>query len=143
MVGDVHVHSARWLTHSNGESTEGACLEQVCHELAARQLVREPSRGNYLLDLAITYLEKAASTVVPGVSDHKIMATEIAVSMPTVSSTDRVVWNYRDADWTLLEDEVLEAVRENKLGLQCSTSDEAAADLTRTLLDIQGHAITQ
>ena len=84
----------------------GACLGKVCQELGGRQLVHEPTRGSYLLDVVITDLEHANSTVVPGLSGTQSMATAIAASVPTVAAMERVVWNYRDADWDLLQDHV-------------------------------------
>ena len=39
LVGDVNVHSARWLGFSNGESPEGSTLRDVCERMGCRQLV--------------------------------------------------------------------------------------------------------
>ena len=44
MLGDINVHSKRWLGYSNGETPEGSELNRVCNDLGLDQHVREPTR---------------------------------------------------------------------------------------------------
>ena len=53
-LGDLNVHSVRWLTHSARESVEGRLLRNHSDQLGLRQLVTEPTRGKYLVDLVLT-----------------------------------------------------------------------------------------
>ena len=49
VLGDLNVHSIRWLTHSARESVEGRELCDTSNRLGLRQLVKEPTRGKYIL----------------------------------------------------------------------------------------------
>ena len=54
IMGDMNVHHARWLIHSNGISSEGRLLKELCENHGLIQIVREPTRNQYLLDLYLT-----------------------------------------------------------------------------------------
>ena len=51
LAGDLNIHHAKWLRHSNGNSVQGADLRALCDNLGLQQIVREPTRQQYLLDL--------------------------------------------------------------------------------------------
>ena len=141
IVGDFNVHSNRWLHFSNGESAEGRALADACADWGMRQLVRSPARGPYLLDLALTDVEGASSAVLPGISDHQIVCTTVDLAVPVEERFERTVWNYRDADWQGLQDSLRQAAAASGLGLQRTCPDEAAAQLTASLLEIAGRHI--
>ena len=42
VVGDVNVHSARWLRFWSGESPEGSALRDVCYRSGFQQIVKAP-----------------------------------------------------------------------------------------------------
>ena len=71
IIGDANVHSARWLRFSNGETPEGRALEGVCHRASLRQIVKSPTRGEHLLDIAMTDIPRASASLLPAVADHK------------------------------------------------------------------------
>ena len=54
VLGDLNVHSIRWLTHSARESIEGRQLRDTSDRLGLKQIVKELTRGEYLLDLVLT-----------------------------------------------------------------------------------------
>ena len=56
VMGDCNVHATHWLTHSSGESPEGYALHILCNDIGCKQIVREPNREKYLLDLVCTDL---------------------------------------------------------------------------------------
>ena len=69
LIGDVNVHSEKWLKFSKGESPEGTLLHQVCDDLGLKQIVTEPTRfheptgEDNLLDLTFTDVPEATTTV--------------------------------------------------------------------------------
>ena len=70
-LGDLNVHSVRWLQHSAMESVEGRLLHDISDQLGLRQLVTEPTRGKYLLDLVFTDLPDCTAEPCTAVADHK------------------------------------------------------------------------
>ena len=71
-LGDLNVHSVRWLQHSARESVEGRLLRDISDQLGLRQLVTEPTRGKYLLDLVHSTAWPCAS-----VADYKGVLTQV------------------------------------------------------------------
>ena len=57
LVGDLNVHHIRWLRYSSRNSAEGDTLREFCDRVGLRQVVREPTREEYLLDPALTDLD--------------------------------------------------------------------------------------
>ena len=55
LTGDLNIHHARWLRYSNGNSVEGAELKVFADNLGLLQLVREPTREQYLLVGLVPY----------------------------------------------------------------------------------------
>ena len=86
---------------SAGESVEGNALAQVCRDVGAVQVVREPTREAYLLDLVLTDVAGTKAKVIPGVSDHEIVIASCKLSVPGCETHRRTVWQFRDADWML------------------------------------------
>ena len=72
------------------------------------QLVREPIRKQYLLDLAICDLVGAKATVLSIIADHK--GARIDIPMPVISEVGvaRTVWHLNPADWEALQKELTE-----------------------------------
>ena len=73
VIGDLNVHSCRWLQHSNGESVEGHALQDVCRNHGLEQKVKAPTRNEYLLDLVLTDVKAVKCTVSKKVADHALV----------------------------------------------------------------------
>ena len=82
LVGDINVHSERWLVHSTGNSIAGERLREICMKENLRQLVRKPARGDNLLDLVITDIESVSVVVAPKTADHAALFTRLNLSIP-------------------------------------------------------------
>ena len=52
IAGDLNIHHKKWLRYSNANTEVGADLKTFCDFHGLRQIVQEPTRGEYLLDLA-------------------------------------------------------------------------------------------
>ena len=60
LVGDLNVHHKKWLRWSARNSAGGEHLRNFCLDVGMQQIVRGPTRGDYLLDCAISDLEGLA-----------------------------------------------------------------------------------
>lgn len=107
-VGDLNVHHRSWLKYSNRESPEGQRLKDICGEANLKQFVREPTRGDYLLDLVLSDQDNIQVEVLPMVADHKLVLTSLVFKVPEMTTRLRTVWQYKDADWERLRAELLE-----------------------------------
>ena len=84
VVGDINVHSRRWLSFSNGESAEGNAMRDASHRAGLRQIVQAPTRGEYLLDIAMTDIPGASAEVTASIADHKGVLVVVPFAMPEV-----------------------------------------------------------
>ena len=100
VFGDLNVHQLRWLEHSRDNTPEGRLLESFAVKNGFVEIIRQPTRGKYLLDLFLTDLTGNYETsILPSISDHMCtcMSIDIVVSPPIPIITDR--WNFGAADW--------------------------------------------
>ena len=84
-MGDLNVHHAKWLRFSNGNSIVGADLKAFSENYGLHQLVKEPTRNEYLLDLLLTDIAGAKVKVGSYVADHKYLLAQIPA--PEISQT--------------------------------------------------------
>ena len=90
LVGDMNVHHARWLRHSNGNTALGATLWDICQNHGLVQCVREATRGEYLPELVLTDLVSMTKTkVLPQIADHSIVGVDLAIPAPSPSSCSK------------------------------------------------------
>ena len=90
MLGDLNVHSIRWLTHSARESIEGRLLCEISDQLGLRQFVKEPTRGKHILDLVFTDVPDCTARPGAAVADPKSVLTQVKFKIPeTASQTEK------------------------------------------------------
>ena len=108
LIGDLNIHHKRWLRFSNDNTHIGSEMKALCDFHGLSQIVREPTREQYLLDLAICDLVGATATVLPKIADHK--GVRVDVPMPVINEVgiSRTVWHLKSADWDKLEKELSE-----------------------------------
>ena len=106
IAGDLNIQHARWLVHSNGISAEGVRLKQICDDHALRQIIDKPTRGNYLLDLALTDIDSCKAQVAPQIADHHAVFFKMQCPMPQSVGISRQVWHYKGAAWQNMKCEV-------------------------------------
>ena len=109
VVGDLNVHSRKWLRHSSHESPEGQALQSVCEAEGLRQVVRAPTRGEHLLDLVLSDIDDVEVEVLAPIADHRLVSTRLQWQVPTTIEVEREVWSFSSADWVA----VFEALEEN------------------------------
>ena len=96
VLGDLNVHTTRWLVHSARESAEGRLMAEASRRLGLRQLVNQPTRGKYLLDVVLTDVPDCKASPHSAVADHKSVVTTVAFKVPeTASHTGNVAVSRR------------------------------------------------
>ena len=84
-------------------------MKCVCDFHGLLQLVKEPTRNEYLLDLVITGIPGTKVKVLPQIADHKSVLVELPVPEITEVSISREVWKLKAADWTKINAELVNA----------------------------------
>ena len=100
LVGDVNIHHQRWLHHSHSNTAVGERLWNICRDAGLKQLVKEPTRKQYLLDLVLSNIpELVKVTVLPEISDNRVVNIEVNAVVSISPAIERTVWMFRKADW--------------------------------------------
>ena len=104
VVGDLHTHHARWLRFSNGNTGVCQILQDICVAEGITQCVHEFTRGDYLLDLVLSDIPDCMTTsVLPPITDHRVVMAKIMNDQPSHRIIDRQVWHLREANWPQLQ----------------------------------------
>ena len=98
ITGDLNIHHKSWLKYSSDDTSRGQTLRDICGMFGLKQMVKAPTRGEYLLDLVLTSHPKCVAKVGPQVSDHNCVIISLPDSLETRSFTPRQVWQYDDAN---------------------------------------------
>ena len=93
VVVDLDVHQRKWLVHSARNTPEGNALEETCKDRALKQIVREPIREKYLLDLVLTDLAEVRVLTHPRVADHNLLEVEVPLPVACTTRLGRKVWS--------------------------------------------------
>ena len=81
LVGDLNIHYKRWLHFSREDTRVGAEMKVFCDFHGLFQIVRAPTRNDYLLDLAITDMTGAKASVLPRIADHNAVKIELPLQL--------------------------------------------------------------
>ena len=107
VIRDLNCRNAQWLKYSNGMSTEDATLKRFKKNHGLQQIVREPTVGNYLLDLIRTDMHDVASArILAAMADHSVVLTRFRCSVETFSWPPRHVYWSRSANWPGLKNDL-------------------------------------
>ena len=81
-------------------------IKQIADDYSMVQLVREPTRNEYLLDLFLTSIDQCKVSVLPSVADHKAIMGEIKIPHPKELVVARSVWHFKGAAWSKMKSEL-------------------------------------
>ena len=81
-------------------------MKTFCDFHGLFQIVREPTRKKYLLDLAITDIPKSTATVLPLIADHSAVLVKLPIPEVLEKSFTRTVWDLKRAEWSKIEHEL-------------------------------------
>ena len=119
--------------YSSRNSVEGDCLRNICDAVGLRQIVREPTRGENLLDLALTDLDAVRCKVVGKIADHKGLHITLPLTVPKIEVQSRLDWHFKGADWHGLNQALW---CQDWSWLQAVDADTGAARLTASILSL-------
>ena len=102
IAGDLNIHHRKWLRFSNGDTPVGQDMKMVCDNFGLLQMVKEPTRGEYLLDLFISDIHCKVG-VGSSIADHKPIIATIPLPEPSSTVITRDVWILQKANWSALE----------------------------------------
>ena len=106
MLGDLNIHHKKWLRHSSENTPEGYALRDFCDTVGLQQMVKQPTRGEYLLDLLLSDLEDTKCKVVSNIADHKGLLVSLPCKVPRTAFVTREVWQFAEADWDGLKEAI-------------------------------------
>ena len=132
ILGDINVHHERWLRFSNGTSAEGRMLFTKAAEHGLKQCVKQPTRDDHLLDLALSDIHELECSVLPKIADHCMVEALLAMPVPNTIKHNRKVWLMGAADWLRLRESLAEV---DWASLKKCNPNEGAEMLTRTILE--------
>ena len=135
LVGDVNIHHRRWLVHSNRNSSEGHLLYDISCDFGLVQGVREPTRGDYLLDVVLSDMHSLASTkVLPPIADHGLVMSTFDVGTVTIDPVERFVWDFHKANWHEFRSSISNV--DWKTLLAAGSVDDVVEKLTHKILEV-------
>ena len=102
IVGDLNIHHQRWLYFSRENTAIGGDMKTFCDFHGLTQLVREPTRNEYLLDLVLTDIGGATVEVTPRIADHKGVLVKLPLSVVNETILRREMWILKNANWKCL-----------------------------------------
>lgn len=106
LTGDLNIHHQRWLIHSNGNTAVGSDMKVLCDSYGLTQMVREPTREQYLLHLFISDLPECKVSVSSSIADHKIVLADVPMPLVEEKTVQRFSWKLNEANWRDLNAEL-------------------------------------
>ena len=74
VMGDLNIHHRKWLPFSNAHTPGGRALQHICEDASLQQLVRAPTRKEYLLNLILCELEALSNVeVLAPIAGHSLV----------------------------------------------------------------------
>ena len=94
------------------------------------QLVKEPTRGNNIIDLVTTNNDNIVNKVrvIPGISDHSMVLFEVNLSCKKRKPVKRKIYIKKRADSSLIEKELQDLAHETMKSKTTSTDTDKPVD---------------
>ena len=137
LMGDFNVHHCKWLRFSNANTSSGELLHEVCQEFGLLQHVKEPTRGNYLLDLVISDFPQTIVKLSGMLADHKVVIASVPLAVSEAVILRRRGWDFKHARWHAFKTELRNT---DWTFTRSDTIDEAVEKFTlKILIAAQDH----
>jgi len=138
LLGDVNVHHQQWLKHSRETTACGKRMRLAAAQMGLKQIVKQPTRGNYLLDLVFTDVQGVTTRVLPKIADHNVVEVSAPLPVPDQEVVLREGWKFNSADWERLNADLEEETWET---LSDMTADDAAVHISDKILALAERSI--
>ena len=73
-------------------------MELFCKTFGLQEVVRTPTRGDYLLDLILTDMDQVKAVVLPSIIDHKCTQVVYSIKVTIGEPTIRDVWYFDEVN---------------------------------------------
>jgi hypothetical protein len=102
-------------------------LTDIVNENELTQIVREPTRGNNIIDLMFTTNPGLISSVEvhPGMSDHNVIITDVNLQTKSAKTKPHRVLLYEKADMDRLKTFIKDKLSEKTRGSHISSADDS------------------
>eukprot|EP00061_Rhincodon_typus_P005505 g25088.t1 len=118
-------------------------VNEIAARLGMRQVVKEPTRGQNILDLILTNLPAANASVHDSIdkSDHCIDLVEMKSHLHIEDNLHHVVWHYHRAKWDRLHTDLATQASASMRHYGPSTAAELYSNTVRVIPDTKedGH----
>ena len=104
VIGDSTIHHASWLRFSSGDIARRRRLEDVCDNFGFKQLVSQPTRREFLLNL---YLSTSRSTQIETkskIADHARLLIKEPDAVEIRHFEFRQIWKFNNANCAAIEE---------------------------------------
>ena len=99
LAGDFNIHHQVWLKYSREDLGMGSRLKDICDTSGLKQVVKEPIRGEYLLDLMLTNRSDVRIRVLSKIADHCGLLITVPDKLDVKEYKPRDVWIFKEANW--------------------------------------------
>ena len=109
-------------------------LANKCADAGLSQIIKEPTRGLYLLDVCIIDMADTLKVwLLPKISDHRGLLIEVRTGIPVTEKVPRTIWHYKSANWAAMNRIFATS---NWDWIDHISSTEGAGRLTRFILEV-------
>jgi hypothetical protein len=107
MAGDSNIHPKFWLQYSRENIPKGRRLKEICDCYGIKQMVKGPTRGDYLLDLVCSSHSDLKVRIGPKIADHATVISTLPDSLETRCLAPKRAWHFRHANWQEMKGVIL------------------------------------
>ena len=111
--GDFNAGGINWdlctVDHDTSNRTLKEKLLPILSEAGLKQMQREPTRGQNLLDLFCCNKPSLVKTItsIPGISDHNIVLADCKLKPSIITKPQRKIYQWSKADWRSLREQTV------------------------------------
>ena len=109
--GDFNAGGINWdlctVDHDTSNRTLKEKLLSILSEAGLKQMQREPTRGQNLLDLFCCNKPSLVKSIasIPGISDHNIVLADCKLKPSIITRPQRKIYQWSKADWRSLREQ--------------------------------------
>ena len=116
--GDFNAGGINWdlctVDHDTSNRTLKEKLLSILSEAGLKQMQREPTRGQNLLDLFCCNKPSLVKSItsIPGISDHNIVLADCKLKPSIITKPQRKIYQWSKADWHALREQTVDFAEE-------------------------------
>ena len=131
VAGDFNAPDLKWKdSDTTNCSSNSERLLEIMDKRGLTQLVKEPTRGNNIIDLVTTNNDNIVNKVrvIPGISDHSMVLFEVNLSCKKRKPVKRKIYIKKRANSSLIQKELQDLAHETMKSKTTSTDTDKPVD---------------